>query len=260
MNSGQSKEVQDYHDFGLWFIVIFGVMTIPILLFIAAPYGRHMRNGWGPDMSAKLGWVIMEAPSPLGFAYVWFTYGGLDASLAAWCLFALWQVHYIYRSFIYPFRLRGTGKRSAVLTVVMAIGFNLVNGPINAYALVALAPHLTDAWLSDPRFWIGLIVFCAGFGINHQSDAILRNLRKPGESGYKIPQGGLYRFVTSPNYLGEIIEWMGYAIAACTPAAAAFAFFTAANLMPRARSHHAWYLEKFPDYPKERRAIIPGLL
>ena len=252
--------MQNYYEFGLWFILIFGVVTIPILLFIAAPYGRHMRAGWGPDMSARLGWVIMEAPSPLGFAYVWYAYGGLDASASAWVLCILWQIHYIYRSFIYPFRLRGEGKRSAVITVAMAIVFNLFNGPINAYAIVSLAPHLDGGWLTDPRFILGLGIFCLGFTINQQSDAILRNLRKPGESGYKIPHGGAFRWVTSPNYLGEIVEWCGFAIAACTPAAGAFAFFTAANLVPRAISHHRWYLEKFPDYPTSRRAVIPGIL
>ena len=47
---------------------------------------------------------------------------------------------------------------------------------------------------------------------------------------------------------------------AWTWAGAAFAFFTTANLLPRALAHHRWYHEKFPDYPRERKAIVPGLL
>ena len=35
------------------------------------------------------------------------------------------------------------------------------------------------------------------------------------------------------------------------------AVFTFANLAPRAWSHHKWYRKKFPDYPKQRRAVIP---
>jgi hypothetical protein len=35
---------------------------------------------------------------------------------------------------------------------------------------------------------------------------------------------------------------------------------TAANLVPRALSHHRWYQANFPDYPHERRALLPGLL
>ncbi|MDH5284165.1 MAG: 3-oxo-5-alpha-steroid 4-dehydrogenase, partial [Gemmatimonadota bacterium] len=34
---------------------------------------------------------------------------------------------------------------------------------------------------------------------------------------------------------------------------------TVANLAPRAWSHHRWYLEKFPDYPPDRKALIPHL-
>ena len=86
---------------------------------------------------------------------------------------------------------------------------------------------------------------------------MLRNLRKAGETGYAIPYGGLFKWVTCPNYLGELLEWIGFAIAAWTFPAFAFAVFTFANLFPRASAHHRWYREKFPDYPKDRTAIIP---
>ena len=39
------------------------------------------------------------------------------------------------------------------------------------------------------RVLIGVFIFSAGFIVNLQSDSILRNLRKPGETGYKIPRG-----------------------------------------------------------------------
>jgi protein-S-isoprenylcysteine O-methyltransferase Ste14 len=95
--------------------------------------------------------------------------------------------------------------------------------------------------------------------VNLHADAVLRGLRKPGETGYAVPHGGTYRFVTSPNYLGEIVEWVGFAIAAQSYAALAFAVFTVANLAPRARSHHRWYREKFADYPTSRKILLPGL-
>jgi steroid 5-alpha reductase family enzyme len=115
------------------------------------------------------------------------------------------------------------------------------------------------AWLLDPRFLIGVALFLLGLRINWQSDQILRNLRKPGETGYKIPVGGLYRFVSCPNYLGELLEWVGFAIAAWSLPAAMFAVYTAANLVPRARQNHKWYRETFADYPPERRAVLPLL-
>jgi hypothetical protein len=38
-----------------------------------------------------------------------------------------------------------------------------------------------------------------------------------------------------------------------------FFLFTAANLVPRAAQNHRWYRETFPDYPRERRALIPWM-
>ncbi len=107
---------------------------------------------------------------------------------------------------------------------------------------------------------IGASVFVIGWAINQHSDAVLRRLRGPGESGYKIPRGGLYRWVSCPNYLGEMLEWVGWAIAAWSLAGLAFAVFTIANLLPRALANHRWYQDKFADYPPERRAVVPFLL
>ncbi len=52
-----------------------------------------------------------------------------------------------------------------------------------------------------------------------------------------------------------IAGWL--ALAAVT--FAALSFVTAANLAPRARTHHRWYHEQFADYPPERKALVPGL-
>ena len=81
--------------------------------------------------------------------------------------------------------------------------------------------------------------------------------RKPGETGHKIPRSGLFKYVTSANYLGEIVEWCGWAIATWSLPGLAFAVWTSANLVPRARVHHRWYKRRFEDYPEKRRVIIP---
>ena len=58
--------------------------------------------------------------------------------------------------------------------------------------------------------------------------------------------------------MGEIIEWSGFALMCWNLPALSFAVWTAANLIPRALSHHAWYRRTFPDYPPGRKAVIPG--
>ncbi|NRB42839.1 MAG: 3-oxo-5-alpha-steroid 4-dehydrogenase, partial [Pseudomonadales bacterium] len=82
----------------------------------------------------------------------------------------------------------------------------------------------------------------------------------PGESGYKIPYGGLYHYVSCPHYLGELLQWGGFAVACWSLPALAFFCLTLANLLPRAVSNHRWYHEKFSQYPQERKAMIPYLV
>lgn len=224
------------------------------LFFFAAPYGRHARAGWGPSVGARLGWVLMEIASPLVF--LGFFLLGSARGVASYVFLGLWLAHYLHRAVLYPLSLPSTAKPMPLSVAGLGLCFNLVNAATNGYALFFLA-DTPASWLLDPRFLLGVALFAAGFALNRWSDAILRGLRKPGETGYKIPQGGPYRLVSSPNYLGEMIEWLGWALLTWSLAGLAFAAWTVANLAPRARTNHRWYRERFPDYPHERRALVP---
>ena len=147
-----------------------------------------------------------------------------------------------------------------IAIMFMAIFFNLVNGFINGYYLGNLADEHTIEWLQDPRFIGGIIVFFTGMFINMQADNILIHLRKPGETGYVIPRAGLFRYISCPNHFGEIIEWFGYALMTWSSPGLAFAVWTMVNLLPRALHHHRWYQSTFPDYPPQRKAVLPYLL
>ena len=78
--------------------------------------------------------------------------------------------------------------------------------------------------------------------------------------GYKIPHGGFFKYVSCPNYFGEIIEWFGYLIIAFSLPALSFVLWTGFNLIPRALNHHEWYKENFKNYPKNRKAVIPFII
>lgn len=239
-----------------WFIL--AVVVFLALLFVAAPYGRHFRRGWGPAINNKLGWVIMEAAAPLVFAAC-FVLGGNPDTLTTLVFLGLWEAHYIHRAFIYPFSLRSRSRGMPLLIVGFGLLFNTVNGYLNGRYIFTFSGGYANEWLGDPRFVAGVALFIAGFVINRRADRILHNLRQPGETGYRIPYGGLYRWISCPNYLGEVIIWLGWAVATWSLPGLAFATWTAANLVPRARAHHAWYRQHFKDYPPERRALLPGL-
>ena len=239
-----------------WFVLAIAVFVA--LFFMVAPYGRHLRSGWGRTISNRMGWVIMEAPAPVIFA-VCFLLGNNVKTLTTLVFLVLWEAHYIHRAFIYPLGLRGAGKEMPLVVMSFALLFNAVNGYLNGRYVFTFSGGYSSEWLGDPRFITGLALFFVGYAINRQADRILRSLRQNGESGYKIAHSGLYRWVSCPNYLGEITIWIGWAVATWSLPGLAFALWTVANLMPRARAHHAWYRQHFPDYPPERKVLVPGL-
>jgi protein-S-isoprenylcysteine O-methyltransferase Ste14 len=254
---GQIAELQVH----FWLVLLtfaFAFQTFVLLLWINAPYGRFTRSGWGPTISTRSAWVLLESPAVVVFAAIYFA-GDHAYELVPLVLLGIWQFHYLVRTFIFPFRIRETGKRIPVLIVVLAILFNVLNAYINARWISHLGEYPVT-WLTSTPFLAGLSIFIVGWIINQHADLTLFRLRKPGETHYSIPEGGMYQQVSCPNYLGEILEWTGWAIATWSLAGAAFAVFTMANLLPRALATHRWYRDKFPDYPKTRRAVIPYLI
>jgi 3-oxo-5-alpha-steroid 4-dehydrogenase 1 len=235
------------------------VVTFFALFFITAPYGRFTRGGWGPRIDSRWGWILMESPSLIAMV-VLFAIGDRKTSPVAILFLVLWAVHYFHRSFVYPFRLRSGRASMAVSVVAMAVAFNVGNGYLNGRWLFRLGPELQVSWLYDPRFIVGFVLFWLGFALNQHSDKVLLGLRSGEDRSYKIPWGGGYRFVSCPNYLGEMIEWAGWALACWNLGAVAFLVWTVANLAPRAIKTHRWYRQQFPDYPRERKALIPFIV
>jgi protein-S-isoprenylcysteine O-methyltransferase Ste14 len=244
------------------FLIISFVIAVGIfiaLFFVSAPYGRHIRRGWGLQLPNWLGWLLMESVSAIVMV-VMFLIGDAPKTVTMVIFLLMWEAHYIHRSFIYPFLLRDGKKKMPITVTILALVFNLGNGYLNGRYVFHLAEkRYTVDWLSDPRFIVGVVIFITGFVINRWADNTLRGLRKPGETGYKIPYGGLYKYISCPNYFGEILEWFGWAIATWSLPGLTFAVWTFANLAPRAWSHHKWYHNNFSEYPLDRKALIPGV-
>ncbi len=237
-----------------WFVLALFIFIT--LFFVSAPYGRHTRRGWGPAINNRLGWVIMEAPAPIVFC-IFSALGSNRITISMLVFLTLWLLHYTHRAFIYPLSLQNSSNRMPIFIIASAIFFNTVNGYLNGRYLFTFSAGYSNEWLFDPRFIAGLILFISGFVINRQADNTLRQLRQPSDHGYRISNDGLFRWISCPNYLGEIMIWSGWAIATWSLPGLAFAVWTFANLAPRARAHHLWYRESFPDYPEERKALLP---
>jgi hypothetical protein len=235
---------------------IFLAVIIFFLLFnITAPYGRHTSAKWGPLISNRTGWILMELPV-LIFLFIFLLPVAKNISIVSFVLIGLFCLHYFNRVFIFPFRLHTKGKKMPLVIMLSAIFFNIINGFSLGYYFAHFANY-TTGWFIDIRFIIGSILFFAGLLINWKADNVLIHLRKPAETDYKIPRGWLFEKISCPNLFGELIEWLGFAILCWNLPALTFFLWTAANLIPRALSHHKWYQEKFSDYPAGRKAILP---
>ena len=169
----------------------------------------------------------------------------------------IWVGHYFNRSVIYPIR-QGPSADMPIIIMFTAVFFNIVNGFINGYYLGNLSGSTYEkiTYFQETNFIIGICIFLIGLYINLKSDNILLRIKKENK-GYQIPKGFLYNYISCPNYLGEILEWVGYAIITWCLPGFIFALWTMFNLVPRAISHHKWYKNKFSDYPKNKKAIFP---
>lgn len=251
--------LNDAYRIALTVYAAVAMLTFVVLWFVNAPYGRHMREGFGPAINANLGWLVMESVALLTMPVVALI-ATTSVSPVLIVLLILWLAHYTNRSIIYPWQRRASRKQMPLLICVIACLFNVLNGFANGLGL-AVGESLYDlSWFWDVRFLSGLLLFAAGAALNIRSDKQILDLRKTASSdAYLVPEVGLHRHIAAPNYLGEIIQWFGWAIAAWSWAGLLFALYTVANLAPRAAAHLKWYRETFPDYPKSRKALIPFL-
>jgi len=237
---------------------VLAVVAFVVLLRRPAPYGRYAARGSRRTLPSRWGWMLMESPAIFLFVALW-AIGGRRADPSALAFLLLWLAHYLYRALVYPLRLGARGARPMPVEIVLSgFGFQLVNVYLNARWLFELSPGYPRAWLTDPRFVAGVALFAAGTLVNRRADGALRALVPSAAGGdYALPRGALFRWISCPNYLGEILIWCGWALATWSLAGLSFALWTIANLAPRARAHHRFYRERFPDTPPERRALVP---
>jgi protein-S-isoprenylcysteine O-methyltransferase Ste14 len=245
------------YDISVIIIFSFAVIVFILLFYISAPYGKFLRKGWGPAIKSKWAWMIMESPSPVLMSFFFLTSG--EKNIPRIIFILCWLTHYLHRTLIYPFSQSGKNKSYPVLIVFMAFIFNCLNGFVNGYGVFHVLSY-DSSWLFSWQFIAGGIIFISGFIINKTADEKLRKLRKGSPSEYVLPHGWLFNVVSSPHYLGEIIEWGGWALMTWSLPGLAFFVFTFANLFPRGVSSHRWYRLRFPDYPPDRKAIIPFLI
>ena len=229
------------------------------LYFVKAGYGVFFSPKWGPSISNRWGWIFMEAPVFITMLVLWMMSDRTNDPVRL-VMFLMFQLHYFQRSFIFPLLFKGK-SRMAISIMLCGVLFNTLNAFMQGGWLfyVSTSDYYTSSGLTSPQFIIGTIVFFIGMGINLHSDHIIRHLRKPGDTRHYLPRGGMFRYVSSANYFGELLEWIGFAILTWSWAGVVFVWWTFANLAPRAHKIYNRYIDEFgEEFTREhRKRIIP---
>lgn len=249
--------IELFHQILIGFSAV-GLIVFIALFFVKAGYGMFRTAQWGFSIPNKIGWLLMEAPVFFVMLILWLQ---SDRSVLSvpFLFFLLFELHYFQRSFVFPFLMKGKSQMPVAI-MLMGVVFNLLNGYIQGEWLFFLAPEdlYSSDYLCRINFWIGILVFFLGMGINWHSDYVIRHLRQPGDTRHYLPEKGLYHWVTSGNYFGELLEWTGFALITSSPAAWVFVWWTFANLAPRAYAIRQKYREEFGvEAVGKRKCLIP---
>ncbi|KAI1388689.1 3-oxo-5-alpha-steroid 4-dehydrogenase-domain-containing protein [Hypoxylon trugodes] len=125
------------------------------------------------------------------------------------------------------------------------------------------APFSLAAWAEEPTLvtYIGLALFAFGELANFDVHYYLTRLRKPGETARKIPKGHGFSIVTCPNYMFEIIAWVGIIMVTRSPSMLLSIIIGSYYMYTWGRGKEKAYREQFGDkYKRKRYVMLPGLL
>ena len=91
--------------------------------------------------------------------------------------------------------------------VLMGMVFNTLNALMQGGWIFYVSPaDYYAGWFSQPFIYAGGALFLAGMAVNIHSDSIIRRLRRPGDTRHYIPRGGMFRYVSSANYFGDLVK------------------------------------------------------
>ena len=98
--------------------------------------------------------------------------------------------------------------------------------------------------------------------LDSSKDSKQRNPKDTSESelnlGLGIPEGDWFQYVSCPHYFAEMLVYCSLLLVQWRGAAMVFpCVFVVCVLTLNARQMHSWYCSNFPDYPTNRKRIVP---
>lgn len=107
--------------------------------------------------------------------------------------------------------------------------------------------------------WIFSLIFTVAWCYQLETHKIFAQLKISNPNNHSMPEGSLFNYVSCPHYMCEIIIYTCLMLILGPEhrtGVMVWAWVTI-NQVIAATMSHKWYLTKFEDYPKNRKAIIP---
>ena len=253
-----------YHTLmAIWSCAI--MVLTAIILFKRVARGQRLHDiPVGPRssfVSKSLAWKLMtlpSVPSILGFYALagGFTTHALSSPQTVFV--GLYCLHYLYRSVVYPRRIRTSEQQYSLVLVLLTWSYYIPMGYFLGTHLAVHDPVIET--LYHPTVLLGLIVFVLGLVSTIAHDEILIRLRSKPSKEYAIPMRGLFRYTSNAHYFSEFIEWTGFALMVMTLPAVLHLMAVFILMLPQALKTHSWYHRHFgAGYPGNRTAFFPFL-
>lgn len=130
--------------------------------------------------------------------------------------------------------------------------------------LYAAAIRMSSPW-EHIRLAAAVLVFAWAYREQWRANVALARARKRGgrvvTHEHLVLRGGLFDLVSSPQMLTEVVMYGAwYAVLWGGTGWKYVIAFVWGNQFEIALISHRWYQDKFPDYPRHRKAIIPYVL
>ncbi|KAI5064531.1 hypothetical protein GOP47_0021201, partial [Adiantum capillus-veneris] len=221
----------------------------------------------GLTWPSRVGMAVMYLPSfllPSAFLLLKLSHSRLLPSACTTRLLltsSALSLHFFKRVLEVLFVHKYSGSMEVKMSILISGAYATATGVI-LYAQQLAAESNQEPPIDLMKWGVGVfVVGITGNFYHHYLLATLRSEKKPsnGASQYKIPQGGLFRWVVCPHYLCESIGFFGVAMIAQTFIALLTAVGMSASLCARSYKTKEWYLKKIDGFPAHRKPFFPFL-
>lgn len=243
--------------FRFFFCILFGSIFfyVEVTKKYQLSYSKFNETG---NLDSKKGMFFIYFLPLITYVY-FYLHSNFNSTLYQQLIFIAVTLHFAKRCLESLFLHKYSGKISIVTTFFIAWAYSSISYTIHESVNIFTELEKVESDVNI-SLWIGFSIFLIGQGSNLYHHILLTKLRSGGNKEYKIPEGGLFGLVNCPHYLSEIIGWIGISIMSRYLIVFGLTYIMAAYLVARSINTTKWYQEKIPDYPKDRKSIIPFLL